>query len=58
MPAPVAVRGEPIKLKLAFFGSDRTHLYRSIVKPFVDAVNAEGRGMVEIDAYLSGDPAA
>lgn len=52
--APVAAKAEPIKLKLAFFSSDRTHLYRSIVKPFVDAVNAEGRGRVEIDVYLSG----
>ncbi len=62
MLAPVAARAEPIKLKLAFFSSDRTHLYRSIVKPFVDAVNAAGRGLVEIDPYLSGklgsDPAA
>jgi TRAP-type C4-dicarboxylate transport system substrate-binding protein len=62
MLAPVAVRAEPIKLKLAFFSSDRTHLYRSIVKPFIDAVNAEGRGLVEIEPYLSGklggDPAA
>lgn len=51
---PVAGKADTIKLKLAFFSSDRTHLYRSIVKPFVDAVNAEGRGRVEIDVYLSG----
>jgi TRAP-type transport system periplasmic protein len=54
MLAPIAAKADPIKLKLAFFSSDRTHLYRSIVKPFVDAVNAEGRGRVEIDVYLSG----
>jgi len=62
MLAPIALRAEPLKLKLAFFSSDRTHLYRSIVKPFVDAVNADGRGKVEIDVYLSGklgdDPGA
>lgn len=51
---PALAAAEPIKLKLAFFSSDRTHLYRSIVKPFVDAVNAEGKGDVEIDVYLSG----
>jgi len=51
---PLAAAAEPIKLKLAFFSSDRTHLYRSIVKPFVDAVNADGKGLVEIDVYLSG----
>src|SRR5665647_1854972 len=52
--APTLATAEPIKLKLAFFSSDRTHLYRSIVKPFVDAVNAEGNGQVEIEVYLSG----
>jgi TRAP-type C4-dicarboxylate transport system substrate-binding protein len=50
----MAAAAEPIKLKLAFFSSDRTHLYRSAVKPFVDAVNAEGKGRVEIDVHLSG----
>jgi TRAP-type C4-dicarboxylate transport system substrate-binding protein len=54
MLAPAAVRAKSIKLKLAFFSSDRTHLYRAIVKPFVDAVNAEGRNRVQIDVYLSG----
>lgn len=51
---PAIAAAEPIKLKLAFFSSDRTHLYRSSVKPFVDAVNAEGKGRVEIEVYLSG----
>ncbi len=51
---PAMAAAEPIKLKLAFFSSDRTHLYRSAVKPFVDAVNAQGRGLVEIEVTLSG----
>lgn len=51
---PGMAAAEPIKLKLAFFSSDRSHLYLSAVKPFVDAVNAEGKGRVEIDVYLSG----
>jgi TRAP-type C4-dicarboxylate transport system substrate-binding protein len=51
---PALVRAEPIKLKLAFFSSDRNHLYRSGVKPFVDAVNAAGKGRVVIDVYISG----
>jgi TRAP-type C4-dicarboxylate transport system substrate-binding protein len=51
---PVAAAAEPIKLKLAFFSSDRTHLYRAAVQPFVDAVNAEGKGRVEIEVHLSG----
>lgn len=51
---PPLAAAEPIKLKLAYFSSDRTHLYRSAVKPFVDAVNAEGKGRVQIEVYLSG----
>jgi TRAP-type C4-dicarboxylate transport system substrate-binding protein len=51
---PTLATAEPIKLKLAFFSSDRTHLYRAAVKPFVDAVNAAGKGRVEIEVFLSG----
>jgi TRAP-type C4-dicarboxylate transport system substrate-binding protein len=51
---PAMAAAEPIKLKLAFFSSDRTHLYRSVVKPFVDAVNHEGKDVVQIEVYLSG----
>jgi TRAP-type C4-dicarboxylate transport system substrate-binding protein len=51
---PLAAHAEPIKLKLAFFSSDRSHLYRSMIKPFVDAVNTAGNSRVEIDPYLSG----
>ena len=45
---------EPIKLKLAFFSSDRSLLYRAAIKPFVDAVNAEARGVLAIDVHFSG----
>jgi TRAP-type C4-dicarboxylate transport system substrate-binding protein len=45
---------EPIRLKLAFFSSDRTVLYRAAVKPFVDAVNADAKGVLQIDVYFSG----
>lgn len=51
---PAIANAGPIKLKLAFFSSDRTQIYRAGVKPFVDAVNAAGRGRVEIDVNLSG----
>lgn len=50
---PAMVTAAPITLKLAFFSSDRTHLYRSGVKPFVDAVNRAGRDRVRIEVYLS-----
>jgi TRAP-type C4-dicarboxylate transport system substrate-binding protein len=49
-----AASAEPIKLKLAFFTSDRAVLYNGGVKPFVDAVNAEAKGLVEIEVFFSG----
>ena len=52
--ATVAAAAEPVTLKLAFFGSDRSSTYLAAIKPFVDAVNAEGKGLVEIQPYLSG----
>ena len=44
----------PIKLKLAFNTSDRSDLYLGSVKSFVDAVNEEADGLIEIDVYFSG----
>ena len=52
--ASSAASAEPIKLKLAFFSSDRSLLYRAAIKPFADAVNAEARGLLEIEVYFSG----
>jgi TRAP-type C4-dicarboxylate transport system substrate-binding protein len=51
---PVAAAAEPIKLKLAFYTSDRASITYAAVKPFVDAVNAEAKGLVEIEVYYSG----
>ena len=51
---PAAVAGDPIKLKLSYFSSDRSTLYLAVVKPFVDAVNTEAKGKLVIDVYLSG----
>jgi TRAP-type C4-dicarboxylate transport system substrate-binding protein len=52
---PIAAVGEPIKLKLAYFSSDRSRTYAIAIKPFVDAVNADaqGGGLV-IEAYPGG----
>ena len=49
-----ALAAEPVKLKLAFFSSDRSTSYLAAIKPFVDAVNAEARGQIEIETYFSG----
>ena len=51
---PAVAGAEPITLKLAFFSSDRSTTYLAAVKPFVDAVNAEGKGSVEIVLYSGG----
>jgi TRAP-type C4-dicarboxylate transport system substrate-binding protein len=51
---PATAAAEPIKLKLAFYTSDRASVYHAGVKPFVDAVNAEAKGVLEIETYFSG----
>lgn len=51
---PVAAGAEPIKLKLAFFTSDRISLYTDMIKPFVDAVNMEAPDELQIQVYSSG----
>lgn len=50
---PLVARAEPIKLKLSFFTSDRSYIYQNQAKPFVDAVNDEGQGLIEIDVDFS-----
>jgi TRAP-type C4-dicarboxylate transport system substrate-binding protein len=50
----VAAADEPVTLKLAFFTSDRSGIYERSVRPFVEAVNAEGKGLVEIEVHFSG----
>jgi TRAP-type C4-dicarboxylate transport system substrate-binding protein len=45
---------EPIVLKFSFFTSDRSNIYQDEIKPFVDAVNDEGKGLIEIKMYFSG----
>lgn len=51
---PVAAVAEPIKLRLAFFTSDRISLYTDMIKPFVDAVNNEAPDALQIQVYSSG----
>src|ERR687891_2663408 len=51
---PLGAVAEPVKLKFAFFSSDRALLYRAAVKPFADGVNAEGLGALQIDVQFSG----
>ncbi|HXD43812.1 MAG TPA: TRAP transporter substrate-binding protein DctP [Pseudolabrys sp.] len=45
---------EPVELKFAFFAPEATDIFRYGIKPFVDAVNAEGQGVVSIKVYADG----
>jgi len=49
-----AASAEPIKLKLAYFSSDREPPYIAVLKPFADAVNKDAKGIVEIQMYPGG----
>ncbi len=51
---PASSVAEPITLKLAFFSSDRSLTYRGAIEPFIEAVNAEGKGLLKIDLYSGG----
>ena len=51
---PAMAAAEPITLKLSFFTSDRSSAYQCEIKPFVDAVNADGGDLVQIKVYFSG----
>jgi TRAP-type C4-dicarboxylate transport system substrate-binding protein len=51
---PVASLAEPIKLKMAYFSSDREPPYVSVLQPFAEAVNKEGKGLIEIVPYPGG----
>lgn len=50
---PALAAAEPITLTLSFFSSNRSHLYLSGAKPFVDAVNEEGAGRVKIEVHFN-----
>ena len=52
---PGAAAAEPIKLKLSFFSSDRSITYVAAIKPFVDAVNAGAKGLLEIEPHVAGE---
>jgi TRAP-type C4-dicarboxylate transport system substrate-binding protein len=51
---PSMAAAAPIELKFSFFTSDRSNIYQDEIKPFVDAVNDEGKGLIEIKMYFSG----
>ena len=52
--SPIATAAEPIKLKMAYFSSDREPPYVALLQPFADAVNREAKDLVEIVPYAGG----
>ena len=51
---PLAAIADPVQLKLAFFASEQSEVYRAGIKPFVDAVNAEAKGLLSIKVFPNG----
>jgi TRAP-type C4-dicarboxylate transport system substrate-binding protein len=45
---------QPVTLKLSFFANDAEVNYAKVIKPWLDAVNADPSGAVKIDAYPNG----
>ena len=51
---PFVASAAPIELKLAFFPPEHTAIYDAAIKPFVDAINTEGKGLLAIKVYPNG----
>ena len=52
--APTGATADPTNLRLSFFTSDRSQIYRALIKPYVDAVNDDGGEFVHIEVFFSG----
>jgi TRAP-type C4-dicarboxylate transport system substrate-binding protein len=51
---PVVGQAEPIRLKMAYFSSDREPPYVTVLQPFAEAVNRDAKGIIEIVPYTGG----
>lgn len=51
---PALAGAEPIKLRLSFFTSDRTVAYITAVQPFVEAIQRDGKGLIDLEVFFSG----
>jgi TRAP-type transport system periplasmic protein len=47
-------KAEPVKLRFAFFLQNSEMAWVTTVKPFIDAVNDAGKGVIEIEPYPNG----
>ena len=55
---PPPATAVPVTLKLFYVSSDRDSAYLSLVKPFVDAVNGDPRGLLKINVSFSAQAGA
>jgi TRAP-type C4-dicarboxylate transport system substrate-binding protein len=51
---PSMAAAAPIELKFSYYTSDAELIYLSAVKPFIDSVNEDANGLLDIDAFTSG----
>jgi TRAP-type C4-dicarboxylate transport system substrate-binding protein len=52
--AAAGARAEVQHVKLGFFTNEQEMTWVSVIKPFVDAVNRDGKDVIQIDAYTNG----
>jgi TRAP-type transport system periplasmic protein len=51
---PLGVQAEPVQLRFAYVGPGSETTWTSTLKPFIDAVNAESKGTLDIQGYPDG----
>lgn len=49
-----ALQAEPVHLKFAFIANETEITYVTAIKPFIDAVNRDGKDVVQIDFFPNG----
>jgi TRAP-type C4-dicarboxylate transport system substrate-binding protein len=49
-----AAAADPVRLKFAFFTQETEMTWVTTIKPFIDAVNKDGAGVVQIDSFTNG----
>lgn len=54
MGLPAVAHADAVKLKLAMFSADTEMTWVTTIKPWADAVNKAGKGIIEIDEYPNG----
>jgi len=51
---PVLANADPIRLKFAYYAADTEEIWITTIRPFIDAVNADAKGVIEIRPAVNG----